>query len=355
MNRLFDKIAIILICLMGFCMSDSLAAPVAVLLVSVGVSSTVQLIPSKNTTCCLILLCSLMCGFQPLFFCALPLMLYDALWKKKWWLVLPSLTVLTKIEQLSYLQLMISAAGMVAAAMIYFRVSCLEQLVTKLTNLRDEITEKNLLLAGQNQRLADAQDNEIHLATLKERNRIAREIHDNVGHMITRSILQSGALLVINKDDALKEPLESLKSTLDSAMTSIRESVHDLHDDSIDLKKIVEESVGAVDSRFKISLDYDLSDNIPGKIKLCMASIVKEGLSNAVKHSNGDKITVVLREHPAFYQLSLSDNGSGASISEGGSGIGLKNMRERAESIGGIISFTASENGFGIFMSIPKQ
>ena len=45
------------------------------------------------------------------------------------------------------------------------------------------------------------QDYEIYLATLKERNRIAREIHDNVGHMLTRSILQLGALSVINKDE----------------------------------------------------------------------------------------------------------------------------------------------------------
>lgn len=47
------------------------------------------------------------------------------------------------------------------------------------------------------------QDYEIYLATLKERNRIAREIHDNVGHMLTRSILQLGALSVINKDETV--------------------------------------------------------------------------------------------------------------------------------------------------------
>ena len=85
------------------------------------------------------------------------------------------------------------------------------------------------------------QDYEIYLATLKERNRIAREIHDNVGHMLTRSILQLGALSVINKDETVGEAINDLSGTLNTAMTSIRSSVHDLHDDSIALKPRSEE------------------------------------------------------------------------------------------------------------------
>ena len=353
LNRLLDKLAIALICLISFGMAESFAAPVAALLVSLAVSSAVQLYTGKKAAACMIALWALMCGFQPVFFCALPLMIYDALWEKKWWLVLPSLTVLIRLDSLLYPQLMISLTGAAVSVIIYMRVSKLEETVSNLTSLRDEVTEKNMQLAMQNLRLAKAQDNEVHLATLRERNRIAREIHDNVGHMLTRSILQSGALMVINKDKELQEPLSSLKSTLDSAMTSIRESVHDLHDDSIDLKKVIEESIRTVDSRFDVSLDHDAGENMPGRIKLCIAGVVREGLSNAVKHSDGDKINIVIREHPGFYQLSLSDNGHPGKIKE--SGIGLKNMQERAESIGGRISFAAEESGFRIFMSVPKK
>lgn len=352
LNRLLDKLAITLICLLGFSAAENFAAPVAALLISIGASSAVQLLTGKRIASCIIAICAIMCGFMPIFFCALPLMLYDALWERKWWLVLPSLTVLVKLDSISPEQLILSAVGLVTAVIIYLRISKLEETVNKLTSLRDEMTEKTIQLTEQNLRLAEAQDNEVHLATLKERNRIAREIHDNVGHMLTRSLLQSGALLAINKNDDLKEPLESLRSTLDSAMTSIRESVHDLYDDSIDLKKIIQESVSTVDDRFIVSLDYDMSENIPGKIKLCIAGVVKEGLSNAVKHSNGNTIKIVLREHPAFYQLLLEDNGTDAKIC--GNGIGLKNMEDRSKSVGGRIRFTATENGFCIFMSIPK-
>ena len=352
MNRLLDKLSILLICMTGFAAADSFTAPVAALLVSAFASSAVQLLTGKKSAAVIIALCAAMCGVMPVFFCALPLMLYDALCEKKWWLILPSAAVLLRPEQITPMQLMITAAGVFASLIIYMRVSSLEKNVAKLTSLSDEVAEKNLRLSRQNTLLAQAQDNEIHLATLKERNRIAREIHDNGGHMLTRSLLQSGALIVINKDEQLREPLESLKSTLDSAMTSIRESVHDLHDDSIDLKKVIEDSISSVDSRFTVVLDCDVSEYMAGNVKLCMIGVVKEGLSNAVKHSTGDKISIIVREHPAFYQLMLEDNGSCSEIKE--SGIGLKNMRDRVEALKGRISFTPSAEGFKIFVSIPK-
>ena len=353
MNRLIDKVAILLMCMMSLTMSDSFMEPVILVLVGVTASAAAQLLTGRIAATVIIAACSLLCGVFPLFFCMMPLMLYDALWEKKWWLVLPAAVVLVNIGDMKILQIAMTLIALAVTIIIFLRVSGLEQTVTKLTLLRDEIAGKNRQLGEQNLRLAQAQDNEIHLATLKERNRIAREIHDNVGHMLTRSLLQAGALLVINKDDELREPLESLKSTLDSAMTSIRESVHDLHDDSIDLKKVIEESISTVDSRFTVTLDCDVSEYMAGNVKLCMIGVVKEGLSNAVKHSTGDKISIIVREHPGFYQLMLEDNGSCSEIKE--SGIGLKNMRDRVEALKGRISLTPSQEGFKIFVSIPKQ
>ena len=353
MNRLLDKAAILMICIAGFCLSDEPAAPVIALLIAVSVSCAVQLFTGKRTAAVLIVLCSALCGVIPVIFCAVPIMLYDALWEKKWMLTLPALLIFTHTDGLSSLQVLVSAGGMAAAVIIYIRVSKLEENINNLTALRDEVTEKNLQLSQQNMRLAEAQDNEIHLATLRERNRIAREIHDNVGHMLTRSLLQSGALLIINKDEELREPLSSLKETLDSAMTSIRQSVHDLHDDSIDLKKVISDSLESVSDRFAVRLDYDISESMSGSVKLCIAGVVKECISNAAKHSTGDRLTVILREHPVFYQLMVEDNGSCTEIND--TGIGLKNMTERAENAGGRITFTPSPNGFRVFMTLPKK
>lgn len=351
MNRLFEKLAIMLICMMSFIRSDGLVAPVASLLIAMTASSAAQLYPHKRFTLLLLAGCGALCGIMPEMFCMLPLLLYDALWEKKWWLMLTGLTVF--LGEPEIIPMIIAVSECAVTVMIYLRVSKLEETVSKLQQLRDEVTEKNMQLKDRNDVISRAQDSEIHIATLKERNRIAREIHDNVGHMLTRSLLQAGAVMIINKDENLKEPLESLKSTLDSAMTSIRRSVHDLHDDSIDLKKALEDSIAAVDGRFSVNLDYDLSERTSGSIKLCILGIVKEGLSNAVKHSAGDRISVSVQEHPGFYRLTLEDNGSCSEIKD--TGIGLSNMRDRASGVGGNITFTPSENGFRIFMSIPKQ
>ncbi|WP_295152570.1 sensor histidine kinase [uncultured Ruminococcus sp.] len=340
-----------MICLLSFVHSESFAAPVAALSIAVTLSLLAQTFSGTKAAAVLIACGAAVCGLLPEMFNMLPLLLYEALWEKKWWLTLGGLTVLVSSPQPD--KLFFSAVGMLAAVIIFLRVSKLEETVGKLTALRDDITETNMQLHLRNDAITRAQDSEIHIATLKERNRIAREIHDNVGHLLTRSLLQAGALNIINKDEALKEPLESLKDTLDTAMTSIRQSVHDLHDDSIDLRKAVEDSISSVDGRFTVSLDYDMSEKTAGNIKLCLLGVIKEGLSNAAKHSNGDKISISVQEHPAFYRLTIEDNGCCEKIAS--TGIGLENMKERAGSVGGNITFTPSEKGFRIFMSVPKQ
>lgn len=358
MNRLLEKFAILLLCLPGFLMAGSIAVPVMALLSAVFLSGLVQLLTGRKLAWVLLFLASAACGIWPVLLCALPLFFYDALREERWWLILPAVAFIATPDALQPAQIICVLTGLAVTFIWHKRVTGLEKSVGHLTTLRDGITEKNLQLAEQNKRLFEAQDNEVHVATLKERNRIAREIHDNVGHMLTRSILQTGALQIINKDENLAEPLSELKQTLDKAMTNIRESVHDLHDDSIDLKRVLQEMADAVDNRFETSLQYDVSGRITGDIKLCVAGIVKEGISNAVKHSNGDRIDIIFREHPGFYQLLVEDNGKGcdeAKLSDRSGGIGLRNMEDRARSVGGNITFNASEKGFRIFLTIPKR
>ena len=359
MNRLLEQLAVLLLCLPGFFLGGAGVLPVVAFLVAVAVSASVQLLSGKKAGWVILFLGAAACGLMPVLLCALPLFFYNALSERRWWLVVPAITVLLHPPVLSAEQLIITGIACIVALILNYRINGLEKSVYTLQTLRDDITEKNLQLAEQNKKIFHAQDNEVHLATLKERNRIAREIHDNVGHMLTRSILQTGALQVINRDENLKEPLAALKTTLDGAMTSIRASVHDLHDESFDLKRALTELSEAAQPQFTVNLQYDASEYIPGEIKLCVAGIVKEGVSNAVKHSGGDRIDIIFREHPAFYQLLLTDNGTGSEKADGSDanrrGIGLKNMEDRAASVGGAITFTPSAQGFRIFMTIPKK
>lgn len=226
-------------------------------------------------------------------------------------------------------------------------------LAKELIRIRDSGEELNLMLKEKNQSLLEKQDYEIYLATLKERNRIAREIHDNVGHMLSRSILMTGALLTVEKEGGVHEQLLNMKETLDQAMNSIRQSVHGLHDDSIDLEQSVKEIAESIQPEYDVSLEYDMSEHIPRRVKYCMIAVVKESVSNILKHSNGNQVQIGLREHPGFYQLSVEDNGTKAKT-ESGRGIGLSNMKERAETLGGTFH-VYTNRGFVVFMTIPKM
>ncbi len=229
--------------------------------------------------------------------------------------------------------------------------SCrVDTLRAELLSLRDNTAEHDMLVAENTRQLLKNQDNMVLTATLSERNRIAREIHDNVGHMLTRSILQTGAIKVINKDERLSKPLEQLQSTLDTAMDSMRNSVHDLHDESVNLKVALNDIVESVHD-IDIALDYDMSEEIPKNIKYSFINIVKESINNTLKHSNGDHMDIRLREHPAFYQLSIADNGSDIHIS--GQGMGLFGIQERVNMLGGSLKLS-TDNGFRLLITIMK-
>lgn len=218
---------------------------------------------------------------------------------------------------------------------------------------RDSSAELENRLKQKNRELLESQDASISIATLKERNRIAREIHDNVGHMLSRTILQTGALLTIYKEEPLHGQMQSINASLNEAMNNIRESVHDLHDESVDLKLSISEVLKPLHDRYVIVFDYDMSDKVSRNIKYCFISIIKEATANIVKHSSASKIYLLLREHPGFYQLAIEDNGK-EKIEIEHAGIGLTNMRDRVESLSGNISFSDS-NGFKILVSIPKN
>ncbi|MBQ3061561.1 MAG: sensor histidine kinase [Lachnospiraceae bacterium] len=226
-----------------------------------------------------------------------------------------------------------------------------QMLSQKLKQMRDNSKEHELLIEEKNKVLIENQDNNIHMATLKERNRIAREIHDNVGHMLTRSILLTGALKAINKDATVAEHLDSLHNTLNTAMTNIRESVHDLHDESVNLKNVINDIITST-STLSIHFNYDMSQDIPRNIKYCFISIIKEGINNTQKHSNGDKMTILLREHPGFYQLLIEDNGTNIAPNFN-NGIGLTNIYDRINALGGNLKIL-TENGFKIHITINK-
>ena len=222
----------------------------------------------------------------------------------------------------------------------------------KLIALRDTDQELSINLQRKNKELQELREYEVYTATLAERNRIAREIHDNVGHMLSRAILQLGALQAICKQENLAEPMNVLQDSLNNAMNSIRSSVHDLRDESIDVYANIRQALDAM-TGYEIHFDYDADENMPKEVKYCLIAVTKEALSNIVKHSDGRRVEVQLMEHPAFYQLVIADDGRKSRQSDS-CGMGMQNMQERVQGLGGTFG-VRREQGYRIFVSIPKR
>lgn len=309
------------------------------------------------------------CFFVPELRCFLPVVFYDCAAERRTWLFYVAAPVLFLYDRgrgASLQNELLWLVLLAVAAVLGYRTTGKERLEQEMISLRDSSTELNLVLREKNKNLLEKQDYEIYLATLRERNRIAREIHDNVGHMLSRSILQIGALTTIHKEEPLHGQLTSINDTLGQAMNSIRESVHDLHDDAIDLRQAILEATREMSKEYQLTIDYDMSPEVPRSVKYCFIATVKEAMSNIVKHSDADKIMLILREHPGFYQLTVEDNGTTAARAgrsswetiQGqevfGGGIGLANMRERVEALQGTFRVHC-EKGFQIFISIPKE
>ena len=205
-------------------------------------------------------------------------------------------------------------------------------------------------------------DYEVRLATLAERARIAREIHDNVGHLLTRSVLQVEALQVVHaEDEQVRADLAQVGATLHEAMDTVRKSVHDLHDDAFDLRSRLESVVGACGLP-GARLSFDARD-VPVPVAYCFVALVREALSNVVRHSDAARADVSVVEYPAFYQLVVQDNGSAGEVATmaavpavEGSGLGLKSMEERVAALGGRLRAEyRAGRGFRVFVIVPKE
>jgi len=234
---------------------------------------------------------------------------------------------------------------------IRYRTESLARLHDRYNNLSDSTREMAIQLKKQNSDILEKQDYMLNLATLNERNRIAREIHDGVGHLLSSAILQVGALLTVCKEESTRDSLQMLNHTLTQAMNNIRTSVHELYDESIDLNEQIWNLVKQF-TYCEINYDYNIDSNPGRKLKYAFIFIVKEALANIIKHSNATHASIIFREHPGLYQLIIRDNGKVKSYSTD-EGMGIRNMADRVESLGGNINIS-TENGFQIFISVPK-
>lgn len=243
------------------------------------------------------------------------------------------------------------------------RAARLEAEVRARRRVRDELTATELSLARRNRELTEARDHEVALATLAERARIAREIHDNVGHLLTRGVVQVEALRVVGEGTPVAGGLAGVSDTLREALDEVRASVHDLRDDSCDLSVQARAAAerACAGTGVEVSCRVEAGE-APREVAACLLAVEREALSNALRHARDlTRVTVELVEHPALWRLTVTDDGAAPSGGEreeapgAGRGMGLVSMEERVRALGG--AFRAGRGprgGWQVFASVPR-
>ncbi len=356
MDNVLNKFILLLCCTcFAINLSDASYVVFPVLLIII-LGALTEIFTKSLFKLALFLLYLIACCFYPMLLYFLPAVCYEVFWEN-YQLVsaLICIPLLTQYQSIKGLHLFLIITLCILSYILKQNAHKLKTFQDNYINLRDETAGMADILEKKNQDLLEKQDYEVNLATLNERNRIAREIHDNVGHMLSRSILQVGALMAITKDDTTKEALSNIKDSLTDGMDSIRNSIHNIHEESIDLKT----KLDALVHEFKfcsVYLDYNVTNDFTTKAKYSILYIVKEALNNVMKHSNATRVTISIMEHQSLYQIVIADNGTGNSTGEptaNNGSMGINSMRERIESINGTMHIE-HDKGFQIFISIPK-
>lgn len=192
----------------------------------------------------------------------------------------------------------------------------------------------------------------------EERNRIAKDIHDNAGHSMTAVIMQTeAAKLLIDTDPAeAKNRIISANIQAKNALEQMRDSVHLLAGRALtvplcdELEEIIVQTFDGTDVKAR----YDLDDLHPSAdVHRFICNSVKECLANGIRHGKATAFYLELKRTETGLRLLISDNGTGC----GGTfkeGFGLRGIREKAESMGGTCAVTSEEGeGFEVEVILP--
>lgn len=193
-----------------------------------------------------------------------------------------------------------------------------------------------------------------HVAEVTERNRIARALHDILGHSLAGIYLQLQAAEKLQTRDFAKSQalLHEAVTRLGSSMELLRNTVHNLTPkEKIGLEQIEEIVEGFQFCKISFSHQGDWQE-VPSNYTQIMARNIKEALTNAAKYSNATEILIHIEITPTFLRLYIKDNGVGcANIKEG---LGLSGLRERMKSVQGSLSISAEE-GFLLVCFFPLR
>ncbi|SCE53589.1 Histidine kinase [Streptomyces sp. DvalAA-43] len=215
---------------------------------------------------------------------------------------------------------------------------------------------QRLLGPSQVQRLTALEE---RTEQLLERNRIARELHDSIGHALTVAVVQAGAARAAQDPDFTERALAAIEETGRDALDDLERVLRVLRESGtpVGQRPTLVEADRLLDSArgSGAKIDADVSgplEQVPGAISREGYRILQESLTNVLRHSGAVPVRVRITVANRRLELEVTNPLSGATVAPGG-GSGLRGIRERASLLGGKAETGPHEGEWRVHASLP--
>ena len=254
-------------------------------------------------------------------------------------------SLLSVLDMLSLLNTMIF--------ILYMVVMTLSQ-----TSEKERILRLNSQLQMANRKLEEYAQEQVRMTETRERNRLAREIHDTLGHSLTGIItgIEACIMLMDIAPEATKEQLRAIAEVARNGITDVRHSVNALRPDALEtlslesaIRKLVEESEKSTGVKIDLVFPENLQ-NLDQDEEDVLYRIVQESITNAIRHGKATHIDVRMEHVDNDLRIRIADNGKGCDNIQ--SGFGLHHMQERIDMLKGTLSYSGKD-GFVIEAVVP--
>ena len=203
-----------------------------------------------------------------------------------------------------------------------------------------------------NRQLRKANEEVEHLAKVAERERIARDLHDVLGHTLSVITLKSelaGKLIDRDPQRAGKE-IREVEEISRQALSEVRDAIRGYRSKGL-AAELVQAKATLETAGISVQCDAATTVQLPAMQESVLSLAVREGVTNVVRHARATNCRLRLDQHNGSCRLEIADDGQGFATMEGN---GLRGMRERVEMLGGTLE-RENKSGTTLVITLPLR
>ncbi|SCL22627.1 GAF domain-containing protein [Micromonospora rhizosphaerae] len=197
------------------------------------------------------------------------------------------------------------------------------------------------------------------LVVLEDRERIARDLHDVVIQRLFATGLQLQSAAPMNVRPEAAKRINAAVDDLDATIRDIRRTIFELRTPMsaalrTEIREAIETAAASLGFRPELELTGPIDSAVPDALRPELTAVLREGLSNAVRHAQADRVAVAVKVEAGWVTVTVTDNGVGCDPEAARSG--LVNLRERAERLGGDFQLSrVIPHGTEVRWSVPLR